>query len=165
MKRALMAVMAAVAVLGGTTTASAGVYADDLSRCLVSSTSDADSAMLVRWMFSSLSANPVLKAMTTVTEGQREAYNKAVAALFERLLTVDCRKPYVEALKYEGGTVTETSFGVLGGAAVRGLMNQKDVAAQLQKLSTYLDKNKFAALAKEAGVVTPSSAVTTTVPK
>lgn len=39
----------------------AGLYTDDLARCLVVSTSTQDRADLVRWIFSAASAHPVVK--------------------------------------------------------------------------------------------------------
>ena len=73
-------------------------------------------------------------------------------ALNERLLTSDCRAETIDALKFEGSQVLESSFGVLGGVAMRGLMSSPEVQATFGTLSSYTDKNKMKLLARDAGI-------------
>lgn len=83
---------------------------------------------------------------------QRKDLEKKGAQLFQRLLLDDCRKETAAALKYEGGTALEASFGVLGQVAMRGLMADPAVSGGVANMTAYLDKERWAALAKESGV-------------
>lgn len=74
----------------------------------------------------------------------------------QRLLTVDCRKETIEAIKYEGGGAMETAFGTLGQAAMRQLISAPEVAKGLEQLGEYIDKAEFEKLGVEAGA-TPSA--------
>jgi hypothetical protein len=147
--------LAAVLAFSGSS-ASAGIYTDEMSKCLVRTTTTQDQADLVVWVFSAMSVHPSVKGYASLTQGQRVDITKKASGLMERLLTSSCRKETVEALKYEGSSAIEQSFGVLGQVAMRGLMSDPNVAQSLSGLAEYIDESKFEALAKEAGLVTPS---------
>src|SRR6476659_3954083 len=82
--------------------ASAGVFTDDLSRCTIQKTSDADKTDLMRWMFASATRDPALASMTTLTQAQRDEINKTMAGIYNRLILVDCRAEAIAAIKNEG---------------------------------------------------------------
>ncbi len=130
----------------------AGVYTDDLSKCLVKASGSEGQATLVQWIFSSLALNPVVKPLSAVTDAQRDALNRKTADLYQRLLFADCRTETVAALKYEGAHALEAGFEVLGQVATRGLMTDPSTASGLAAYSTYLDKAKMVELFKEAGL-------------
>jgi hypothetical protein len=154
MRRSLIS-LAAVAAVCAPGLAHAGVYTDEMSKCLVRSATPQDQSDLVVWVFSAMSAHPSVKTYASVTEPQRIEITRKASGLMERLLVVSCRKETVEALKYEGSSAIEQSFGVLGQVAMRGLMSDPSVAQNLATLSEYVDASKFEALAKEAGIVEP----------
>ena len=139
----------------------AGVYADDLSRCLVGKSTDADKIVLMKWFFSALSGAPAAKGMVSITPQQQEAADRNVADLFIRMLTVTCRSETVNAMKYEGESALTSAFGVFGEAAVRSLTSDPTVAADLGRFSQYMDKSKLEALGKEAGVLIKGDTVET----
>jgi len=157
MKRMILmgALAAALAAPG---MASAGVYTDDMSKCLVSSATPADNDILVKWVFAALSAHPSVKPMTTVTQAQREEYSRAAVKIMERLLLQACRKQSIMAIKVEGSSAVEASFGVLGQVAFRGLMTDPGTMAQIASLATYMDRPAWEGLMKEAGVPTAAPA-------
>lgn len=128
--------------------AHAGIYSDDLAKCLVASTSDADRSLLVRWIFSTSALHPEVASISAVTPAQREATNKGTGQLIERLLTATCRKQTREALKYEGPAAIQTSFQVLGQVAMRSLMENPEVAQGFQGMARYVDENKIRELAR-----------------
>ena len=142
--------LAAALCVGGQ--AQAGVYGDDLAKCLVKAASPADVSDFMVWLYSALSLEPVVKAYSSMTDAQRDAATKRAAELFQRMMVVDCRAETVAAVKYEGPSSLETGFRVFGEVAGRGLFGSPEVAASLQKMSSYVDKSKFEALAKEAGL-------------
>ena len=135
--------------------AHAGVYTDDLSKCLVKSTSTNDRVVLVRWMFATLSLHPAVRSFVSVPDQQRDDATKAAAGLFTRLLTADCRKESVNALKYEGATAIGASFQVLGQVASRDLMTDPNVSKGMQQLGADIDNDqKLKDLLKDAGIAT-----------
>lgn len=100
--------------LGAAGAAQAGIYGDDLSKCLVRSSTPADQTTFVAWAFGAMSAHPAVRQYSNFTDAQRTELSKTVGKLFERLLTVDCHAETVAALKYEGAQGMEQSFSILG---------------------------------------------------
>lgn len=150
--RFLAAMITAAVLSAGASAAHAGVYGDDLSRCLVSSTTAGDKTTLTRWIFLMLSRHPSVRAYANVADDQRAAADKEAAALYLRLLTADCRKETVAALKYEGGSALEASFNILGQAAVRELISDPAVLEGFKTLATNINTDSLASVFKDAGV-------------
>ena len=140
------------AALAAPSLASAGVYADDMSKCLVSSTNEADQTQLVGWLFAAISSHPSVKPMTNLTDAQRAAAVQSAGSLMQRLMLVDCRKQTADALKYEGTASIGQAFGVLGQAAMRGLMSDPSVAAGMAGMGKAIDEKKFEEMLNEAGI-------------
>ncbi len=149
MRRLIAAAAAACALACG---ANAGVYGDDMSKCLVKSATADDQAVFVQWTFAALSLHPNVKSMANVTDEQRETLNKQIAALFVRLMTKDCRAETLATLKYEGFAAAEQSFMVFGQAAGRGLFSDPAVQQGMAGLGTAFDTKDMNELLKEAGV-------------
>jgi hypothetical protein len=137
--------------------ASAGVYTDDMSKCLVSSANEADQAQLVAWIFSAISSHPAVRPMTNLTDAQRRASTDKAGLLMQRLMLIDCRPQTVNALKYEGMASIGQAFGVLGQVAMRGLMSDPTVSKGIAGLGDNLDEAKFNAMFKEAGITPPAA--------
>jgi hypothetical protein len=129
--------------------AQAGAFTDDLSKCVVKSTTEADQKALVIWIFAVVSQHPDARAISSVSADKRDAMARQTAALMERLLTSDCRKETVAAIKYEGRDAIETAFGVLGEIAMTNLMSDPAVSKELTGLGAYLDKAKFEELGRD----------------
>lgn len=136
----------AAALLGGLAyalPAQAGPYADDLSKCLVSSTSKDDRAALVTWMFAAASAHPAVKSLATVTPKQLDDANKRVAGLFMHLLTESCKSQTEQAMQYEGASTLQASFQVLGQVAGQELFASPEVGAAMAGLGKYVDEARL----------------------
>ena len=131
--------------------ASAGVYTDDLSKCLVNSSGTEDKIALIQWVFSTLTLNPAVASLSSVKPEQRDEFDRKLAEIATRLVLVDCRKQTIDAVKYEGEKSIESSFEVLGNIAARALMSDPTVASGTQGFIKYLDQSKFQELGKEAG--------------
>ncbi len=149
--------LAATAAMFASMPVRAGVYADEMSKCLVKSMSPADQTAFIRWIFSAMALHPDVAPYAKITPAARDEFDHEAAALIERMMTVDCRKETVEALKYEGPASLETPFSTLGQVAMRGLMGHPTVAADMTKFASYADKAKLADLYKEAGVSEPAN--------
>ncbi|NBU28125.1 MAG: hypothetical protein EBS42_07925 [Caulobacteraceae bacterium] len=130
--------------------AQAGVYSDDLSRCLVRSTTADDRTVFITWMFGAMSVHPAVKGQSTLTVAQRTQTSKRAAELMQRLIGTDCRSQAVEALKYEGSSAIEPAFSTFGRAAMMEIMNNSDVGAALGEFSNHVDSNLFPNIIKEA---------------
>lgn len=153
--------LAAAGLMVAAAPATAGVYADDLGKCVVARTTAADQQTFVKWMFSTMSANPAVQDMARVTDAQRDAYNLAAAKLVTRLLTVDCRPASLDALRYEGPLAIQVAFQALGQVAGRQLFNDPTVAGRMQSFVSGLNKADLDALLKEAGIPQPPAAPAT----
>jgi hypothetical protein len=126
-----------------TTPAQAGPYADDMSKCLVRSTSAADRTDFVRWFFAAAASHPAVQSLAAVTPEQREAANKKTAELFQRLLTESCRNEVQQAMKYEGPQTIGSSFQVFGEVAGRELFSDPAVTQAMGGFEKYFDKQKL----------------------
>lgn len=123
--------------------ARAGIYSDDMAKCLVRSTSPADRAALVKWMFSAMALHPEVKAMARVEPAQRESLERGTATLIVRLMTESCRNETQQALMLEGPQTIQQSFQVLGQVAARELFADPSVMAGVGNLGRYVDPQKF----------------------
>lgn len=123
--------------------ATAGPYSDDMAKCLVTSTSEADKNSLVKWMFAAATLHPAVKSISSVTDAQRNELNVKTAKLFERLLTESCKSQVQTAIKYEGQSTIESAFQVLGQVAARGLFSDPSVNGFIAQLGNHIDKHKL----------------------
>lgn len=121
----------------------AGPFTDEMAKCLVRKTSDADKTLLMKWMYSAMSKHPDVKAMSNVSPAQSVAISKKTAAMVTTLLTKRCKSETAQALKYEGGSSFKASFAVLGQVAMKGLMTDPNVGGYLGGLGKYIDKEEF----------------------
>lgn len=158
----MSAIAASVLLLGlsaspGAADQATKIYTDDLSRCLVDRTTEADRTTLIKWVFATVAANPAVGDLSNVDGATREALHRSVAAMFDRLLIKDCRDKAVPALRHNGATAIETSFAVLGEVAMRGLTSQPVVNAEFEKMASLVDTSALEALGREAGVSVENS--------
>jgi len=123
----------------------AGVYTDELSKCLVRSTTSEDKTAFVRWIFSIMGAHPDVKDLAVVTDGKRAEMGKQTGALLMRLLTESCVNETREAFKNEGDTALGGSFSVLAQVAVRELLVNPEVQAAIKELALSIDEEKLKA--------------------
>lgn len=117
----------------------AGPFTDEMSKCLVTSTTDADKTLLVKWIFAAISAHPDVKALSNVTADKGAQLNKEASVLVMRLLTQNCKSQTQQALKYEGEKTFSESFSVLGYVAMQGLMANPDVARYFNQFEQGMD--------------------------
>jgi hypothetical protein len=117
----------------------AGPFGDALARKLVSSTTDAEKAICVRWMFVAMSLHPDLQQMSTVTAEQREQANREFAQLVVRMLTETCLTEAREAMKYEGQAAVSGAFEVFGQTPARELFSNPEVSKGMEDLDKYTD--------------------------
>ena len=132
-------------------TASAGPYTDDLSKCLVASTTVDDRLSLARWMFLSFAAHPSVAGIVTTKPADVDKANAEFGVLFMKLLTDSCREKTKAALSYEGPIAIQLSFQVLGQVAGMELARSPEVQARMSGVSKQIDAGKIKALVDETG--------------
>ncbi len=146
--------IACAALLAGAlwtgTPARAGVFADDMGRCLVGSTTAKDKTDLVRWIFAMAALHPDVQGIAAMTAPQREDFSRETGQLIERLLTVSCRQQTQDALRHEGPVAIQLAFQVLGQVAMQALMSHPTVNAGFSGISRYIDESKIRALSPRA---------------
>jgi len=136
--------------------ANASVFTDDLARCLVARTTSEDRTNIVRMMFYAAAANPAFSGVTNISEAQRRDGLRSAAAVYDRLVLVDCRTESVAAMRSDGAASIELAFQTLGQLAGRELMNSAEGLAVLNQLTDFMDLNRYDALMREAGVTPPA---------
>ncbi len=124
-------------------TAFAGPYTDDLTKCLVESTTVSDRVKFVKWMFFAISMHPVAKNYASISEEQILETSKQTANLVMKLLTESCREKAQKAIKYEGQTALQKSFQTLGQIAAQDIFTNPEVAAVMSGLEKNLDGEKL----------------------
>lgn len=149
MKNAIYSAAIAILLLVNSPIAKAGAYTDQLSKCLVESTSVKDRAQLVRWMFSAAATHPAVQDLVNTTPEALEESNKNMGELLNRLLTISCQQEAKSALKYEGQATMEASFNVLGQVAGREMFSHPAVSAGMSALEKYIDSKAIQALTEQ----------------
>jgi hypothetical protein len=124
-------------------TSHAGVYSDDLGKCLVTASSPQDKQQLVQWIFFAISLNPTIKPYANITPEQREATDKQIARVFEKLLGESCVNEAKAAMKYEGASAFSESFRLLGQVAGREMFSSAEVAAGTENFTNHIDVKKL----------------------
>ena len=117
----------------------AGVYGDDLGKCLVESSSAQDKQQLMQWIFFAIALNPEIAPYASIKTEQRTAANTGMARLFEKLVGETCAKQASAALKYEGPGAFGISFELLGRVAGQEIFASPEVAAGTAKFTEQLD--------------------------
>jgi len=153
-----VSVLVGLVGLLSTTPSLAGLYTDDLSRCIVDATSPEDRTNLMKWIFTAMSQHPSVSSLSAVKPADMEVANKTIGQLFMRLLTESCAQKARDAIRIEGVGAVQTSFQVLGQVAASGLFSDPNVAKAMSSLDQYVDKAKLEALAKPAPDTTPALA-------
>ncbi len=126
--------------------ATAGVYTDELAKCLVENTSDDDKIALAKWIFTVISVHPSAKTIATISDSDRTAVAQNTGAIFEELLADSCASQTTKAIKYEGNGALEASFKVLGEIAMNTLLTDAAVAAESQNFVKFVDEAKLQAV-------------------
>ncbi len=121
--------------------ANAGMYGDDLSRCMLESATEEDKIILVRWMFTAMSQHPAINEFSKVKDKQRSKANQEMARLMVELLSVRCLDQAQKAVKFEGGTTIQASFKMLGQMAGRAIFTNPQVAEGIGEMKDFIDSD------------------------
>jgi len=121
----------------------AGIYVDDLTRCLISQTTTNDRTLLARWMVFSYAQHPANAGFVSSDLSKKDAVNATMAELVSRLLLVSCLEQVKKAIRFEGQSSLEQSFKALGEMAAVELMESPTVLETMNGFTTHLDEQKL----------------------
>lgn len=136
-------VLMAIAIMGTTQVAMAGPTVDQLSNCLVKSTTAADKTTVLQWTFVALSAHPELKKFSNVNEEQRTQLDKNLAQVLQRILVDQCASQTKAVIAAEGVQAVGDSFQELGQITGEEILENPEVESQLKGVLRYVDLNKL----------------------
>ena len=123
--------------------ASAGPTVDQLSDCLVKSTTATDKTAVLQWTFVALSVHPDLKTYSNVTDEQRTQLDKKLAQTLQRILVEQCSAQAKAVIQAEGLQAVGDSFQELGSITGEEILKNPEVKQQLKGVVHYLDLNKL----------------------
>ena len=126
----------------------AGPFADEMAKCLVTSTNNRDRNKLLKWMFKIYSDHPEVSYMVDLSDREKKVIDKEMADLFTRLLSEDCFEESKNAQKYEGNIVFVNAFRILGQTAAQGFLGNPDVQRSMKKVYGLMDYEKLDYLGK-----------------
>lgn len=118
-----------------------GPFTDNLTRCIVVSTSDDDYKKLVNWIFRLVAEHPhiISNIGEVYSKVQKANADGNIAEIFTELLTKRCRKEAVQAFKYEEDIAFFESFKTLGEVAMQKMMEDPAVSKSAELFTKYLD--------------------------
>jgi hypothetical protein len=120
----------------------------ELIECVILSTTGRDRLVLIRWVAVSIASAQSMQDSVTVKPGAKEAADRAMAAVFSRLFTVDCRNEAAPLLKANDRAGVEAAFGELGRIAMNELMGDPLVEQNLTSFTQYAELDAIAEIAK-----------------
>lgn len=141
--RVACAIVIALGVFGATQTATAGPTVDQLSQCLVKSTTATDKSAVLQWTFVALSTHPDLKSFSNVTEDQKTQLDQKFAQVLQRILVDQCAEQTKAVIKAEGMQAVGDSFQQLGRTTGDEILKNPEVKQQLKGVIRYLDMGKL----------------------
>ncbi|MDM1310430.1 hypothetical protein HXZ79_04015 [Acinetobacter indicus] len=133
----------AIALLGCSQVSTAGPTVDQLSQCLVKSTTAADKTTVLQWTFSALAAHPDLKQYSNVSDAQKTQLDKNLAQVLQRILVEQCSAQTKAVIQAEGMQAVGESFQELGSITGDEILKKPEIKQQLQGVLRYVDLNKL----------------------
>src|SRR5690606_24637925 len=125
-------------LLGTTQVAIAGPTVDQLSDCLMKSTTATDKTTVLQWTFVALGNHPDLKAFSNVTATQKEALDKNLASVLQRILVEQCSAQTKAVIQADGIQAVGESFQQLGQITGEEIVKNTEVKQQLNGLLRYV---------------------------
>jgi len=128
-------------LLGTTQIAIAGPTVDQLSDCLMKSTTVTDKTTVLQWTFVALGNHPDLKTFSNVTASQKEAVDRNLATVLQRILVEQCSAQTKAVIQDEGLQAVGDSFQALGKTTGEEILKNPEINSQLKGVLRYIDLN------------------------
>lgn len=133
----------AVVLCGTAQMTMASPTVDQLSDCLVKSTTATDKTAVLQWTFSALSTHPDLKALSNVTDAQRTQLDQKFAQVLQRVIVDQCAAQTKAVIQTDGLQAVGDSFQALGRTTGEEIIQNPEVKQQLKGVIRYVDLNKL----------------------
>ena len=122
---------------------SAGVYSDDLGKCIVERTSPEDKLLVVQAVYAAMSKHPEIVSFSRISRQDDAKFKKEFARIFTDLIVDSCRSEAKLAFRYEGEYAFQQAFELLGQVAMVELMQNPRVSNYFEQLGNEIDASKF----------------------
>lgn len=119
-----------------------------LGECLVGKSSGEDRMLVARWMGTSLVMSPAMKDIASVDAAKKDEIDRAMARLFTRLMTVECKAEMAVLVKNRDAMGIEAASGRLGEMAMRELLQDPAAMQALIAYARYVDPAAMQKLAE-----------------
>jgi hypothetical protein len=141
--RRLSLFISAFTLCGMAMTTQASPAQDQLSQCLIQSTTAADKTSVLQWTFAALSTHPDLKAFAQVSDAQKEQLDQNFAAVLQRIVVEQCSTQAKAVIQEDGVEGIGSSFQELGQITGEEILKNPEIKAQLKGVLRYVDLNKL----------------------
>lgn len=142
----LVCISISVSTFAAANTALAQTHSAQLSQCIVQNTTEKDRLAFIQWLAIAMLAHPDLKSFSSITPQQGQVFDEKTAAIFERILTQDCKEEFVNTMKFEGIVAMQRGFETFGAIAMEELMSNPAVAERFSAIDQYMDPKVFECL-------------------
>lgn len=116
----------------------AGVYSNQLTKCMVKSMDKQDKMQILRYMILICSQPPEVQDMVSISEEQERKILKNTAKLYSYLAIDSCKIFAKKALKYEGEKAFQKSFSMLGKIVLQQNLNTKRGQEMIKTFQKYM---------------------------
>lgn len=142
-RRCLTLWVSSLALCGTAITAQASPAQEQLSQCLLASTTAADKTTVLQWTFAALGQHPDLITMSQVTTEQKTQLDQNLAQVLQRIVVEQCAAQAKAVIKADGVQGVTESFQALGQVTGEEILKQPEIKTQLNGVLKYVDLNKL----------------------
>lgn len=139
----LRSLLLGATLLGAAQVSMASPAVDQLSDCLVKSTTATDKTTVLQWTFVALGNHPDLKAFSNVTATQKETLDRNLATVLQRILVEQCPTQTKAVIQAEGVQAVGESFQELGQVTGEEILKNPEIKSQLNGVLKYIDMSKL----------------------
>ncbi|TDK24993.1 hypothetical protein E2F46_07415 [Luteimonas aestuarii] len=107
--------------------------------CISSKASAKDDTVLARWLFLAMAEHPSMRGLVRVDSQQGLEVDERMAALFQRLMTVDCAVQLRALQQADLQQAFEVAFERLGQRAGSAIFDAPEVAAATERMVELID--------------------------
>jgi hypothetical protein len=136
-------ILIAIICLSSSVSTLAGEHTDALSQCLTTNTTEADKAVMARWVYSTLSQHPSIKPIATLTIETTNATNQEMATLIETFMYNRCKIQVKNAVQYEGPKAIENSIRTYAQTTGQDILRDPSITKNVTDLAKHLDLMKL----------------------
>jgi len=126
----------------------AGVYTQDLIKCMVQNSTPQDIQTLKKWIFIAFAQDEEFSKYVNIPQKDKIEINKKMGEYVTRLLTQKCPKELKYAVKYEGAQAISSAFKYLGSIAGSSLTSSEGFKNFSNQFINYVDKNRLNSVIK-----------------